>query len=266
MGSGMQRFFYCTCITAMLISGCGTLPVSQDGKVFNEAVALYKNGDCRQACLKFTEALQKDSDLREGYVYLAECSLQQGDLEAALKSAQQAMAGAAGGDDSRRRLKAVLAAGGQKACDAGEFDLSILFSKEAVALDPNDSLRLLLGTAILGRGGADDMRSAVAEFKIAVSTSATPAQDTELIRSVMFARAEQFASQGDMYGQSRCYLAYAENFNTSDAEAYMHIGRLLSRIGNPVGALHYAKRAYALDPGNKAAIKFMYELNSPVQH
>jgi hypothetical protein len=35
-------------------------------------------------------------------------------------------------------------------------------------------------------------------------------------------------------------------------------------MGNPVGALYYAQKAYALDPKNKAAIELLSELNNPI--
>ncbi len=69
-----------------------------------------------------------------------------------------------------------------------------------------------------------------------------------------------------MYTQSRCYLAYTENFNKDDVEACVNLGKLFYQTENPIGALHYAKKAYALDPANKAAKELIYELNTPMQH
>ena len=89
--------------------------------------------------MKFTDALRKEPDLREGYVYLAECSLKKGDPEAALKSAEQAMAAAATEADISSRLKTVLTAGGQSAFDKKEYDLAVRFFKEAVKLEQKDS-------------------------------------------------------------------------------------------------------------------------------
>ncbi len=263
----MHKVFYCTCFLAMLINGCKFFPLTEGRKNFNEAVALYKKGDCENASLKFTEALQKDADLRDSYVYLAECSLKQGNLEAALKSAEQAMAGAAKDADISSRLKTVVTAGGQSAFDKKEDDLAVRFFKEAVKLDQKDSgLRLWLGKALLARGNKEDMKAAIIEFKTAMSTSASPAQTMALIRSALFARAQQYAAQGDRYTQSRCYLAYTENFNKDDVEACIHLGKLFYQTDNPIGALHYAKKAYALDPENKAAMELINELNTPMQH
>ena len=236
-------------------------------KDFSEAVALYNKGDCEKASLKFTEALQKDSDLRDGYVYMAECRLKQGDLEAALNLARQATVAAAMEDGISGRLKAVLTAGGQKALEKKESDLAVRFFNEAVKLAQKDSgPRLLLGKALLERGGAEDMKAAITEFKTAESTSASPAQDMALIRSALFARARQYSAQGDMYTQSRCYLAYTENFDTDDVEACINLGKLFSRMDNPVGALYYAKKAYARDPKNKELLKLIEELNDPMEH
>jgi tetratricopeptide (TPR) repeat protein len=261
----MPRVFYCTCVLAILVSGCAILPVTEGKKDFNEGAALFKKGDCEKASLKFADALRKEPDLREGYVYLAECSLKKGDREAALQSAQQAMAAAAKEAGISSRLKTVLTAGGQSAFDKKEYDLAVRFFKEAVKLEQNDSsLRLWLGKALLERGNQGDMKAAIIEFKTAMNASASPAQDLALIRSALFARAEQYSAHGDRYTQSRCYLAYTENFNPNDIEACIALGKLFSKVGNPVGALYYAQKAYALDPKNKAAIELLGELNSPI--
>lgn len=263
----MQKVFYYACFLAILASGCTLLPDTEGRKDFKEAVDLYKKGDCKNASLKFIQALQKDADLRDGYVYLAECSLKQGDLKASFKFAQQAMAAAALEADMSSRLKTVLTAGGQKALDTKEDDLAVRFFKEAVKLDQKDSgLRLLQGKALLARGNKEDMKAAITEFKTAMSTSASPAQTMALIRRTLFARAQQYSAQGDRYTQSRCYLAYTENFNKDDVEACINLGKLFYQTDNPLGALHYAKKAYALDPENKAAMELIHELNTPMQH
>ena len=261
----MPRVFYCTCVFIIFMGGCAILPATQGKKDFNAGVALYNAGDCEKASLKFADALRKEPDLREGYVYLAECSLKKGDREAALKSAQQAMAAAAKEYGISSRLKTVLTAGGRSAFDKKEYDLAVRFFKEAVKLEQKDSsLRLWLGKALLARGKQGDMKAAIIEFKTAMSASASPAQDLALIRSALFARAEQYSAQGDRYTQSRCYLAYTENFNKNDVEACVALGKLFSMVGNPVGALYYAQKAYALDPKNKAAIELLGELNNPI--
>ena len=135
----MPRVFYCTCAFIIFMGGCAILPATQGKKDFNAGVALYNAGDCEKASLKFVDALRKEPDLREGYVYLAECSLKKGDPEAALKSAQQAMAAAATEAGISSRLKTVLTAGGQSAFDKKEYDLAVRFFKEAVKLEQKDS-------------------------------------------------------------------------------------------------------------------------------
>ena len=251
------------CVTVM--GGCAILPATRARKTLMRERPFIKAGDCEKASLKFADALRKEPDLREGYVYLAECSLKKGDREAALQSAQQAMAAAAKEAGISSRLKTVLTAGGQSAFDKKEYDLAVRFFKEAVKLEQKDSsLRLWLGKALLERGNKGDMKAAIIEFKTAMNASASPAQDLALIRSALFARAEQYSAQGDRYTQSRCYLAYTENFNPNDIEACVALGTLFSKVGNPVGALYYAQKAYALDPKNKAAIELLGELNNPI--
>jgi len=261
----MNRFYYCLFIFIILTSGCSILPVTEGRRDFNKAATLYREGDCEKASLKFTEALNKDPALREGYVYLAECSLKKGDYITALLQAEQATAAAAGDAGIRARLKTIFSAGGRSALDNRDYDAAIRFFRDAAALDQKDgSLHLWLGKALLARANKGDMKAALSEFKTVMSTSASPAQDLALVRSALFAQAEQYSAQKDMYAQSRCYLAYTENFNQDDVEACINLGKLFSRMGNPVGALYYAKKAYALDPKNKAAIELINDLNSPI--
>lgn len=49
--------------------------------------------------------------------------------------------------------------------------------------------------------------------------------------------------KGDTYSESRCYLAYTENFNQHDVEAYLNLGKLMKKMDNPAGALYYAKKS-----------------------
>jgi tetratricopeptide (TPR) repeat protein len=259
------RFYYCLFIFIILTSGCSVLTVSEGRRDFNTAAALFREGDCEKASLKFSEALNKDPELREGYVYLAECSLKKGDYMTALLQAEQAAATAAGDAGIRARLKTIFLAGGRSALDSRNYDAAIRFFRDGAALDQKDGIfRLWLGKALLERGNKGDMKAALAEFKTVMSTSASPAQDLALVRSALFSRAEKYSAQGDMYTQSRCYLAYTENFNKDDAEAFINLGKLFSRMGNPVGALYYARKAYSLDPKNKAAIELMNDLNNPI--
>jgi hypothetical protein len=59
-------------------------------------------------------------------------------------------------------------------------------------------------------------------------------------------------------------LAYTENFNKNDVEAYVAIGRLMIDIRNPLGALHYAKIARDLDPKDNGVKELLIELNGPM--
>jgi tetratricopeptide (TPR) repeat protein len=261
----MHRTFYCACILVMLASGCAILPATEGRKDFNEGAAFFRNGDCERASLKFSEALNKDPALREGYVYLAECSLKKGDYMTALLQAEQAATAAAGDASMRARLKTVFSNGGQSALNNRDYAAAIRFFRDGAALDQKDgSFHLWMGKAFLERGNKGDMKEALTEFKAVMSTSANPVQDLAQIRSALFARAEKYSAQGDMYTQSRCYLAYTENFNRDDIAACILLSKLFSRMGNPVGALYYAQKAYALDPKNKAAMELMNELNSPI--
>lgn len=260
----MSRGFCYTCVALVFMGGCSLRPLNPGQKDFNEAVSLFNAGDCEKAVLKFKDALQKEPALQEGYLYMAECSLKAGDFKQALQMAQKAIPVAAENNKNKDTLKTLCAAGGQSAFEKQDYDAAIQFLKESIALDQNDSrLHLLLGKALLERGNKGDLKQAIIEFKAAVNNSLSLDTDLARIRSIFFGWAKKYASQGDLYTESRCYLAYTENFNSTDAEAYLALGKVFLRMGNPVGALYYAKKAYALDHENKAVIELLNDLNTP---
>ena len=241
------------------------LSAPQGSKDFNEAVALFNNSDCEKAVPKFADAVQKEPDLQEAYVYMAECSLQKGDFNKTLTLVKQCISLDARNTKINGRLKIVLMDGGQRALATHDNESAVLFFKEAVALDQADSrFPLLLGKSLIARGTKGDMKAALIEFKTALNKSSQEAQDTEVIRNILFQRAKEYSVKGDMYAASRCYLAYTENFNPNDVEACIALGNIFSRTGNPVGALYYAQKAHTIDPKNKAAMELLNDLNGPI--
>ncbi len=251
----------------VLSTGCDSVTGGNGAGDFNAAVELYARGECGGASLKFREALRRNPDLRESYVYLAECSLRRGDLDGAAGYSREAAPEAAGRPDLGFRLKAVLAEGGRKALDSGNHDLAVGFCREAVSLNPQDGgMRLLLGTALLARGAKEDLKQSIAEFRAAAAGSAEPREIRARIRAALFAQAREFGRQGDAAMQSGCYAAYTENFDPEDAEANVQLGELMLRMGNVTGALHYAKIAYRRAPRDRAVLKLIGDLNEPLEH
>ena len=241
------------------------LSVPQSRKEFNEAVALVNNNDCEKAMPKFADALQKEPGLYEAYLYMAECSLKKGDLNETLNLVKKCISLDARNTKINGRLKTILSDGGQRALATHDNESAVLFFKEAVALDQAESrFHLLLGKSLLARGAKGDMKAALIEFKTALNKSSQEAQNTELIRNVLFERAKEYSVKGDMYAASRCYLAYTENFNPNDVAACIALGNIFSKTGNPVGALYYAQKAHAIDPKNKAAMELLNDLNGPI--
>jgi len=148
--------------------------------------------------------------------------------------------------------------------DRGDYEKAIIYFKECIAVDQNNSdYHLWLGNALLERGKEGDLKSALIEFKKAVDTSKDREKALAQIRSFFFERADKYSQKGDIYMESRCYLAYTENFNKNDVDAYIKLGNVMLAMGNPLGALYYAKKAKALDPNNKAVRELMDTLNSP---
>ncbi len=241
------------------------LSAPQGRKDFNEAVALFNNSDCEKAVPKFADAVRQEPGLQEAYLYMADCSLQKGDFKETLNLVKQCISLDARNTKINGRLKTIINNGGQRALASHDNESAVLFFKEAVALDQADSrFHLLLGKSLLARGAKGDMKAALIEFKTALNKSSQEAQDTEVIRNILFQRARQYSVKGDLYAASRCYLAYTENFNPNDVEACIALGNIFSKIGNPVGALYYAQKAHAIDPKNKAAMELLNDLNGPI--
>ena len=252
------------CISVILMCGCSFFPGSQSKKSLNEGIALFNNGDCENAKLKFEEAVQKDPNLWQGYYYMAECALKKIDFQESLKLAQKAKALTGKDKNSNNTLKTFFLTGGQSALAKGDYNNAIFFLSEAVSLDQNAAdTHLLLGKALLERGEKGDMKTAIAELKAAITWSKDTAKDTEQIRGFFFDRAKKYSLKDDIYTESRCYLAYTENFNQKDVAALVLIGRLFLKMGNPIGALDYAERAHELSPQDKGVMELMDNLNTP---
>jgi tetratricopeptide (TPR) repeat protein len=255
---------FVVCLSVIVMSGCSFFSDSQAKKVLNEGIALFNNGDCENAKLKFAEAVQKDPNLWQGYYYMAECDLKKMDFQESLKLAQKAMALSGKDKNSSDTLKTFFLTGGQSALAKEDYNNAISFLSEAVSLDQNatDS-HFLLGKALLERGEKGDMKTAIGEFKAAIAKSKDTAQDTEQIRRILFERAKKYSLKGDIYTESRCYLVYTENFDQNDVAALVLIGKLFLKMGNPIGALYYAEKAYKLNPKDKGAWELMDTLNTP---
>lgn len=156
---------------------------------------------------------------------------------------------------------------GREALNREDYVNAILFFKELVSLDQGkSSAHLWLGKAFLDRGGDGDMKTAITEFKTAMIKSKDSERDIRQIREFLFARANKYSRQEDRYNESRCYLAYTENFNSQDIDAYLALANIFTEMGNPMGALYYAKKAYTLAPNNKEVRELMSDLNTPMQH
>jgi tetratricopeptide (TPR) repeat protein len=150
-------------------------------------------------------------------------------------------------------------------CDKGDYENAIIYFKECIADDKhNSTCNLWLGKALLARGKEGDLKAALTEFKKAIDSSKDREKALAQIRVFFFERADKYSQTGDIYMESRCYLAYIENFNKNNADAYVKLGRVMVTMNNPVAALYYAKKAYKLEPKNASVRELLDTLNSPV--
>jgi tetratricopeptide (TPR) repeat protein len=147
----------------------------------------------------------------------------------------------------------------------GEYENAVGYFNECITNDKkNSTSHLWLGNALLARGKEGDLKAALIEFKKAVDLSKDSEKVLAQIRSFFFARADNYSKSGDAYMESRCYLAYTENFNKKDVDAYVKLGRIMLGMGNQVAAVYYAKKAYALEPKNASVRELLSTLNSPL--
>jgi tetratricopeptide (TPR) repeat protein len=148
--------------------------------------------------------------------------------------------------------------------DKGDYESAIIYFKECIAGDKeNSTCHLWQGKALLERGKEGDLKAALTEFKKAIDSSKEREKSLAQIRVLFFERADKYSQKNDMYMQSRCYLAYTENFNKNDADAYVKLGTVMLEMGNPLAALYYAKKANAIEPQNKSLKELISTLNSP---
>ena len=148
--------------------------------------------------------------------------------------------------------------------DKGDYENAILYFKKCIADDKNNSTcHLWLGKGLLERGKEGDLKIALIEFKKAINTSEASEKALAQIRSSFFERADKYSQKGETYMESRCYLAYTENFNKNDVDAYIKLGKVMLEIDNPVAALYYAKKAYALEPKNASVRELLSTIISP---
>jgi tetratricopeptide (TPR) repeat protein len=146
----------------------------------------------------------------------------------------------------------------------GEYENAVMYFNECINNDKKNSIsHLWLGNTLLARGKEGDLKAALIEFMKAVDLSKDSEKVLVLIRSFIFARADNYSKSGDTYMESRCYLAYTENFNKKDVDAYVKLGRIMLGMGNPVAAVYYAKKAYILEPKNQSVRELLDTLNSP---
>lgn len=86
-----NKMIFITILIITFISGCLTFKGATVNKDFDDGVALFNKGDCENAKVKFENAVQKDPDLWEGYLYIANCALNKADLKESLNSAKKAV-------------------------------------------------------------------------------------------------------------------------------------------------------------------------------
>ena len=107
----------------------------------------------------------------------------------------------------------------------------------------------------------ENLNDAVVELKEAVDESNELDLTLSEIRILLFTTAEKYRAIKNYSRESQHYLAYTENFDKQNFEAFMRIGQAYEQMGNLLGGLYFAKKAYALDPKNREVIELIKRLN-----
>lgn len=106
-----------------------------------------------------------------------------------------------------------------------------------------------------------NLRLAISQCREALATSGAPESTIDEIRGLFFSAAERYYKQGNYVRESVCYLAYIENIDHDNSQAYLRLAQSYVRMGNTTGGLACAKKAYELNPGNKEIINLMRDLD-----
>jgi tetratricopeptide (TPR) repeat protein len=149
------------------------------------------------------------------------------------------------------------------------FKISLLFLSTVLALSFNSctavstvrkdsAFHLQRASRLLEQ---ENLKDAVVELKEAVEESNDPDFTLSEIRILLFTTAEKYRAIENYSREAQHYLAYTENFDKQDFEAFMRIGQAYEQMGNRVGGLYFAKKAYALDPKNREVIELIKRLN-----
>jgi tetratricopeptide (TPR) repeat protein len=244
--------------------GCSDTTGNQARKYVEEGISLLNSGDCKAARISFEKALAKAPNIAAGYFYLAQCSVKENNFQEALTMIKKAYS-LAMDEKEKKDFITFLITSGQDAGNKGDHEQAIMFFNECTALDKkNSAAHLLLGKELLERDKDGDLKAAISEFKASQGMSEDKGKTIAQVREFLFKRANEYLQKNDMYKATRCYLAYTENFNQKDAEAYLNLGRLMFQMGNPIGARYYAGKAFKLDPKNRAILELNDDLNGPI--
>ena len=149
------------------------------------------------------------------------------------------------------------------------FKISLLFLSTVLALSFNSctavstvrkdpAFHLQRASRLLEQ---ENLKDAVVELKEAVDESNDPDLTLSEIRILLFTTAEKYRAIKNYSREAQHYLAYTENFDKQNFEAFMRIGQAYEQMGNFVGGLYFAKKAYALDPKNREVIELIKRLN-----
>jgi tetratricopeptide (TPR) repeat protein len=259
----LERLFV-LCLVVACTGACSDTAGNQARKYVDEGISLFKSGDCKGANTSFEKALKKDPNIAAGYFYMAQCSVKNNNFQEGLAQIKKAYS-LSQDEKEKKDFIRFLITSGQDAGKKGDHDHAIMFLNECAALDKRDStVHLLLGKALLERDKEGDLKAAIAEFKAAQGASEDKKQNIAQVREIIFNKANDYLQKNDMYKATRCYLAYTENFNQKDADAYVKLGRLMLEMGNTIGAKYYAKKAWNLEPNNKGVIALNGDLNGPI--
>ena len=126
------------------------------------------------------------------------------------------------------------------------------------AVRKNPALHLQRASKLLEQG---NLKDAVVELKDAVDESNEPDLTLSEIRILLFTTAEKYRAIKNYSREAQHYLAYTENFDQQNFEAFLRIGQAYERMGNLVGGLYFANKAYALEPKNREVIELIDCLN-----
>ena len=241
-------------VLALALAGCAILePLGEVNALMTEGQQLYSARRFDEAIDRFRGAAARDPANYTAHVWLARSFIAKGAWTDAVVSARRAFELSRGAPDVMPVLLEALFGGGAEALARGSFPDSINYFGEYVRLQPtNVKAWVSVGKAYAGNRQFMD---ALGALRKAIEAGAGGTDRAEVIQSLLGIGKQALASRD--YSSAISVVREYLKFNSSDASAYVDLGKAYWESGAMKDALGAFAKALELNPRNTEALKFL---------